>query len=372
MKNKLFRSIHDYFHTSRGQLVLMDAFRTLVALLLALVVAFIIIAVTSDTPLETIKIFLTAPFADPYTRGMIITQAVPLIFTGVGVCIMVKGGQFNMIGEGAFFAGAFIGAILAVRLQVPGLLAPLGAMLAAGIMMGIVGYVPAKLKAALNVNEFVSSLMLNFIIFWVCMYLFSNVFADPDAGSLATAYIDDSRRLPFLDADNEISTSILFALGTAVLGWIFLYRTKWGYAARMTGENPVFARYTGINTKKSIILVQIIGAAIAGLGGAAFLLGNSYRFIWKALPGYGFDGFIVAIIAFNNPLLVPIAALLIGYLRVGAVEMARLSDVPNEVVYIIQAVIILFIGGQAFLAGMKRRRLQALTSKAKEEGGPHV
>lgn len=372
MLKHIFNKISRYLKSARTQIAIMDIVRTFSSLILALIVGFIIIAVTSDTPLATIRIFITSPFSDSYTTGMILTQTVPLIFTGVGISLMVKGGQFNMIGEGAFFAGAFIGAILASSLNMPGFLTPLAAILASMIMMGIVGYVPAKLKAALNINEFVSSLMLNFIVFWVCMYLFNNVFADPEYSSLATRYISDDHRLPYLDGDNDISSSILIAIFIAVSGWFFLYRTKWGYAIRMTGDNPSFAHYTGINVKKTIVLVQVIGAMIAGLGGAVFLLGNSTRFIWKALPNYGFDGFIVAIIAFNNPLLVPFAALLLGYLRVGAIEMARLSDVPNEVVYIIQAIIILFVGGQAFLVGLKRKRLQKLLLKEREALESHA
>ncbi len=372
MPSQLVKNLKGNLKSTKMQVVLMDVLRTFSSLILALIAGFIIIAATSETPLATISIFLTSPFSDSYTTGMILTQTVPLIFTGVGISLMVKGGQFNMIGEGAFFAGAFIGAVLASELNMPGFLTPLAAIVASTIMMGIVGYVPAKLKAALNLNEFVTSLMLNFIVFWVCMYLFNNVFADPEYSSLATRYIDDSHRLPYLDFDNDISSSILFALFMAIAAWVFLYRTKWGYAIRMTGDNPSFAQYSGINVKKTIVSVQVIGAMIAGLGGAIFLLGNSTRFIWKALPNYGFDGFIVAIIAFNNPLLVPFAALLLGYLRVGAIEMARLSDVPNEIVYIIQAIIILFVGGQAFLASLKRRRLQALLLKEREVQDSHA
>jgi simple sugar transport system permease protein len=229
------------------------------------------------------------------------------------------------------------------------------AMLTAAVITGTIGYGPAKLKATLGVNEFVTSLMFNFIVFWVCMYLFQYHFADPDYASLATPMLTDGAKLPYLSYDNEISSSVLAALLIAALGAVYLFRTKWGYAIRMTGGNPKFAEYSGIDTKSSLVSSQVIGSAVAGLGGAAFILGNFYRFNWKALPNYGFDGFIVAIIARNNPLLVPVAALFIAYLRTGATEMARLSDVPNEVVYIIQAVIMILVGAQAFLSKMKKK-----------------
>lgn len=347
-----------FFYQPKTQQLLVDALRTMLSLFIALTLGFVVILLTSDNPVDTIKIFLFSPFNDAYTFGMIITQSVPLIFTGVAVCLMVRGGQFNMIGEGAFFAGAFIGAVVSAKFSLPWFLSPIIAMIDAAIVMGIIGYVPAKLKSSLKVDEFVSSLMLNFVIFWVVMYLFNNIFFDPEYSSLATPYLEDEQRLPFLSAENEVSVSIIIALVTAIFAYLFLYRTKWGFAIRTTGANPQFAKYLGINVKRVILIVQIMGAMIAAFGGATFLLGNAYRFTWKALPNYGFDGFIVAIMAFVHPLLVPFAAFLLGFLRVGASEMARLSDVPNEIVYIIQALIILFVGGQAFLVRFKRNRLK--------------
>ncbi|OQA77763.1 MAG: beta-methylgalactoside transporter inner membrane component [Tenericutes bacterium ADurb.Bin239] len=355
---KIRSHIKSYFYKPKVQQILVDLLRTIVSLVIALGIGFIIILITSKQPAATIKTLLLSPLQDEFTFGMVITQTVPLIFTGIAVTIMVRGGQFNMIGEGTFFAGAFIAAVVSAKLNLPWFIAPIIAMLVATLVNGIIGYVPAKLKASLEVDEFVSSLMLNFVIFWVVMYLFNNFFFDPDYSSLATPYLNDNQKLPFLNADNEVSIGIILALLLTILTYLFLYHTQWGYAIRMTGDNPKFAKYLGVNVKRIIIVVQILGAMIAAFGGATFLLGNSYRFTWKALPNYGFDGFVVAILAFNHPLLVPFSALLLGYLRVGAAEMARVSDVPNEIVYIIQALIILFVGGQAFFVRLKRKRLE--------------
>lgn len=363
---KLLAQIKTIYYRPQTQQYLVNLLRIVLSLLIALTLGFIVILITSEEPLKALDVFLFSPLKDDYTFGMVITQTVPLIFTGVAVCIMVKGGQFNMIGEGAFFAGAFIGAVISARLDLSWFFGPLIAMLSAGLIMGIVGYVPAKLKSSLKVDEFVSSLMLNFIIFWVVMYLFNNFLFDPDHSSLATPFLEDNQRLPFLNEFNEVSTSIILALISVFAAYFFLYRTKWGFRIRTTGANEKHAKYLGINVKRIIVAVQIIGAMLAAFGGAAFLLGNSYRFTWKALPNYGFDGFIVAIMAFVHPLLVPFSAFLLGYLRVGASEMARLTDVPNEIVYIIQALIILFVGGQAFLVRLKRQRLKVALDRQEE------
>lgn len=349
--------------------------RTLAAVLLSLLIAAIIIFLTSRDPSRAIRIFLMAPFMSSYNLGQIITQATPLIFTGVAVCIMVRAGQFNLFVEGAFYIGMLFSAVIAAKFNLLPVLLPVAALLVPSLLAAIIGYIPAKLKSSLNVNEFVTSLMFNFIVFWVCMFLFTHYFYDPDYSSLATPTIPDIARLPYLSLKDEVSSSFLFALIIACLAWIFLNRTKWGFAIRMTGEAREFARYSGFNVAGAITWSQVLGTAIAGFGGAAFELGNYFRFNILSLPNYGFDGFIIAIIARNNPLLVPIAALFMGYLRAGAAQMALYSDVTNDVVYIIQALMLILIGGQAFLSSIHEKAVRKMAIEEKhalEESGNHV
>lgn len=330
--------------------------RTLCAVLISFAIAIVIIMLSSENPFEAVRVFALGAFSDPFTRGKIITESVPLIFTGVAVCIMIKCGQFNMIGEGTFYIGGLVGAVVTTVLNLPPIILPLVAIIVAGAVSGIIGYAPAKLKASLGVNEFVSSLMMNFILLWVGVYFLTYHFSDPDYSDIATSLIPQNGMLPFLSETNQISSSFILGLVFVILAGIFLYKTKWGYAIRMTGDNKNFAEYSGINSKRAIVYSQVIGASIAGMGGASFILGNFYRFNWKALPNYGFDGFIIAIMARNNPFIVPIVALFFGYLRTGASEMARLTDVSNEVVFIIQAIMIILIGANAFLSGQRAKK----------------
>lgn len=359
------RSSHPPLFANR---IFFEIIRTAAVIVISLLIAIVIIFFSSHEPVRAIRIFLQAPFLSAFNFGQIITQSIPLIFTGIAVCIMIKGGQFNLFVEGAFFIGMLFGAVTAAKSPIQSVLLPLQAMLVPALLAGLVGYLPAKLKASLKINEFVTSLMFNFIVFWICMFLFSHYFYDPEYSALATPTIPDAARLPLLSQTAEISSSFLIGLAVAILAWFFLYRTKWGYAIRMTGDSPAFAKFSGIKVGASIVLAQVLGAAIAGFGGAAFELGNFYRFNLKTLPYYGFDGFIVAIIARNNPLLVPLAALFIGYLRAGASQMALYSDVTNDVVYIIQAVMLILISGQAFLAFLKERSIKKAALMEKKDG----
>lgn len=347
-------------HTQSCKNFLFGALKTAVAFLIAILSSVVVILISSDSPWENIAIFFLSPFGDSYSMSYIVTQAVPLIFTGTAVCIMTRCGQFNMFVEGAFYLGAFVSAWLAPALRLPFFLLPLVCMFVSALVSGAIGYLPAKLKAKLSVNEFVSSLMLNFIVLWVVLYLLHHVVVSDEI--YKTPLLEENMKLPFLDYDNDLSSSILFALGIAVLGGIFLFKTKWGYRIRMTGDNPSFAEYVGIRTERPVVYSQVIGAGVAGFGGAAFFLGNYYRFDWEALPQYGFDGFVIAIMANNNPFLVPLASFFLAYLRVGALNMARVGDVPNEVIYIIQAIIIILFGATALL-----KRVRAAMNRQKKE-----
>ncbi|HNZ77654.1 MAG TPA: ABC transporter permease [Bacilli bacterium] len=340
----------------RQKIKYFNFFRTLTAILIALVITFVILLFVSKEPFSAITALLFSPFKSKFWIGEILRASVPLVFAGVAASIMLKCGQFNMIGEGSFYLGGFVAALIAIYLPVSSFLAIVIACLAAIVVTIIFGFIPAILKAKLNVNEFVVSLMLNFIMLWVGMFFLQNYFRDEASGDIATRLIPDENRLGILLKGTYLSTGILIALVVVILSAIFLYKTKYGYTIRITGNNKNFAKFSGLSAMSAIIYSQVIGSAIAGLGGAVEILGGiDGRFSWKALPGYGFDGFIVAILASNNPLLTPLAALFLAYLRTGATLMSLQTDVASELIQIIQAIIIIIVAGQAFMARYKNK-----------------
>lgn len=325
-----------------------------IAVAIAMAILALSCTATGYSVPDTFRQFFLGPVESSYELGEVLLECVPLLFTGTAVCIMNRCGQFNMFVEGAFFLGAFAAGVLAPMLPAGMPLIPFFCLIAAALVCGALGYIPAKMKQKLGVDEFVTSLMLNYIVFWVVMFLLHEVWGDPDTVN-KTRYLEDFMKLPFLNEDIRLSSNLLIAVGVCLLGGLFLFRTKWGYTIRMTGDNPKFAEYSGLKNGRSVVYSQVIGAMIAGFGGAAFLLGSYYRFEWTALPNYGFDGFVVAIIAGNNPLYVPFASLFLAYLRVGALQTARMGSVPNELIYVIQAVIIILFGAKTFGEMLKRR-----------------
>jgi len=347
--------------------VLFIALRTLIAVAIALIIAFVIIVLVSDEPANAIKAFITGPLSTRRRMGNVVEAMIPLIFTGLAACVMFQAKQFSLIGDGSFFIGALVTAVFTLNVALPAGVHAFAAIILGGIVGAVCGVIPGYLKAKWNTNEFVISMMFNSILVYLGIYVLLNVIRDPNSGFLASYLIPDTARLPRLVDKTKIHAGLLIALFMVALVWFFLYKTKWGFSIRMVGINPMFSKYSGINTFAVVLICQVIGGFIAGVGGSVELLGMYERFQWQDTPGYGFDGMTVAILASNNPALVPVGALFLAYIRVGTDVMARTSNVPNEAVYIIQGIVMILITASAFLSGWKHR--MTVNSVKKTEGG---
>jgi simple sugar transport system permease protein len=284
-------------------------------------------------------------------------MAIPLMFTGLAVSLLFRANMFNLGAEGIFYFSGVVASVLAIHLSLNGWLHPLVAIFAGSIVGALLSAIPGILKARWNANELVTSLMFNNILFGVGLYLLNYHLRDAKAFANVSFKFEKTAQLSKLFAGTRIHTGLIIVLVLIVLAHLFLYRTKWGYELRMTGVNRDFARYSGMKTAKVIILVHLIAGFIAGMGGSVEVLGMYSRLQWTSLPGYGLDGALVAMLAKNNPLSVIASALFLAYIRIGADLMARLSDVPSEMISIIQAVIILLISAEQFLKFWKNRML---------------
>ncbi|AIQ60906.1 ABC transporter permease [Paenibacillus borealis] len=334
-----------------------EAVRTAAVIVIALIIAFLIISLVSDQPLKTIGIFLLEPFSTKGHIGNVIEMAIPLMFTGLAVSLLFRANMFNLGAEGIFYFSGVVASVLAIHLSLNSWLHPLVAILAGSLTGALLSAIPGILKAKWNANELVTSLMFNNILFGVGLYLLNYHLRDAKAFANVSFKFEKTAQLSKLFAGTRIHTGLIIVLVLIVLAHLFLYRTKWGYELRMTGVNREFARYSGMKTAKVIILVHLIAGFIAGMGGSVEVLGMYSRFQWTSLPGYGLDGALVAMLAKNNPLSVIVSALFLAYIRIGADLMARLSDVPSEMISIIQAVIILLISAEQFLKFWKNRML---------------
>ena len=371
---------------SDRKLLLFTLVRGLAAILLALAVAAIFIFISSDEPLTALKYLLIGPVVSFKSTGnvfntisflTILAAMIPTIFSGLAVCVMFSANQFNLGGEGAIMLGGFVGALLGIYLDLNTGLHQVVCVLAGAVAGGLIMLIPAILKVKLGASEMVTSLMMNYVVMFVILHFLNFVFADRTKGATQTFPFLETAKIPEIIANGtKLTWGFVVALIFVVIIALFMYRTKWGYAIRMIGINQSFAQYSGMQVGTVIILSQVIGGMLSGMGGSIEVLGRFNTFLWRELPGYGWLGITIAILAKNNPIFVPFAAFFIAYLNKGCDLMATYSDVPSEMIDIIQAAIFLFFAAEQFLAKYRQRivvrnaqRDLALQEAAAGQGG---
>lgn len=333
-----------------------DILRLVVAVLISLAITAIIIFSVSKQPLDALYSLFIGPFGSKRHFFNILEMSVPLIFTGLALSLVFKSGNFSMIADGALYMGAVITSIIAVKFALPIGIHPIVAIFCSAVVGGIIGAIPAILKTKYTANELVTSLMLNYVFFYSGIFLINKLLIDKNAGNFASLKFNNSAKLLQIVSGTRLHIGFIIAIIVSILLYIFVYKTKWGYEIRVVGSNIEFAKHSGINTKKVIVITQLIAGMIAGIGGSIELLGMYSRFQWADAPSYAWDGVIIAVLSKNNPKFVPFAAFFLAYIRVGADIMSRKSDVQNELVSIIQAIIILLITAERFLYIIKQHQ----------------
>lgn len=339
----------------KNKLALVEILRTLVAITTSLLIVFGIILLMSNQPLSAISDFLFGPLKSIRRMGNVVEAMVPLIFTGLSVTILYRAGLFNLSMEGAFFIGSVAATASALVFDLPPIINLVVAMACAALAGGFVTSIPAILKVKCHANELVTSLMLNYVCLYTGLFIIITYFYDPTMNSTYSYMFHESMFLTRIIPGTRINTGIIVAIVVAILSWILLNKTSFGYKVTLVGQNNNMARYSGLSTGSIILGSQLIGGMIAGLGGAVELFGMYKRFQYSSLPGYGWDGVLIAIVARYKAQYVPLAALFLAYLRTGADIMSRNTDIPFEIIKIIQAVVIVLISAQAILKGYRQR-----------------
>jgi simple sugar transport system permease protein len=179
-----------------------------------------------------------------------------------------------------------------------------------------------------------------------------------DAGGMFSAFFSNDFLLSPIVEGTNVTTGLYILLGVVIFSWLLIRRTPLGYEIRMIGANLKFAEYGGVNTRRTIMLSMAISGVVAGLAGAHLAMGIQGRLVAGISGGLAFEGVVVALLARNNPLVVPFTGLLYAYMRAGAGFMERDSNVSFELVRVIQGVIILLITAEALIAFFQQQRIR--------------
>lgn len=293
------------------------------AVLATVCISLLIICLTVDNPNKIgdamERVFLSRFISKSWTN--MIVGAIPLIIVSVGICIAFKMKLWNIGGNGQIMFGALCA--YSVTMFAPGLpgwaMIPLMmlASMAGGALWAGICAVP---KAYLNVNETITSLMLNYIAVLLVKYMIRGPWRDPNGGNtLKAALIPESARLTQFGSSG-ISTAAIIALVVVIVYFILINKTKWGYEVRVTGNNPEAARYAGMSVKRNMVMALMLSGAVAGLAGYSLLAGGiSNTSISENLAGnLGFTAVIIAWISRLNPIAVIFMSMLFVGIEGGA------------------------------------------------------
>jgi ABC-type uncharacterized transport system permease subunit len=262
----------------------------------------------------------------------VLVQATPLILVGLACSVAFSMKLWNIGAEGQFFIGAFAASAIVLTpvlpAETPGWIF-IPVMMVAGLIGGALwGFLPGYLKARFNVNEIITTLMMNYIaIEWNKI---------PAFGGLT------------------LHLGLIFGPIAAVIVWFILYRSKWGYEIRLAGDNPKAARYAGINIARNTVLVMLLSGSLAGLAGMAQIGGVVRRLQGAISPGYGFTGIIIAWLSKLNPLLVIVVSIFFGALLLAGREIGR-----SDISMLIQGIILFALIASEFLLRNRVRIVHA-------------
>ena len=262
--------------------ILFSVIRGLLAILIALLVATLLIFLSADGDSfaeklaatgGALKQLLVGPLFRMGRSGTkfdfkrltdILASMIPIIFTGLSVCVMFSANQFNLGSEGGIMLGAFSTAMVAVYVPMAAAIHPIVGVLAGGLAVAVMMLLPALLKTKLDVSEMVCSLMLNYIVMYFIKYLMNTYLADKTKGQIQSyEFLETSKIAPLIDNGSKLSWGFVVAIACVVLIGLFIYNTRWGYTIRMIGINQAFAKYSGMKVATVIVLSQVLGGFLA-------------------------------------------------------------------------------------------------------------
>lgn len=347
------------------------------AAVVALLIGAVLMLVFGANPIDGYQALFTGAFGDSYALTSTAVKAVPLLLVGAGICIAFRANVLNIGGEGQIAMGGL--AATALALAVPGLpgalLIPL-TLLAGAVGGGIWGAIPGVFKAYFNVNEILSTIMLNLVAVQFMNYMLSGPLVAKSGYAVGglipqTQLLSSNSWLPTLVEGTQLHLGVVIAIGLAVAVYVLLWRTSFGFRIRAVGLSREASQYAGISVKPTITAAMALAGALSGVAGAMLVLGSiSHRMVTDgSLTGFtgnaGFNGIVVALFAGLHPLWTIVTAFLFGGLLVGGTSMQVTTGIPSDLVTAINGLIVVLVVSVQYMRGRARARARLAEAEAR-------
>ncbi|MEY8830242.1 ABC transporter permease [Sedimentitalea sp. XS_ASV28] len=341
----------------------------LISLALAAILSALVIVGIGEDPVAAVTLMIKGALGSTYGWGYTLYYATNFMFTGLAVSVAFHARLFNIGGEGQAMLGGLGVALACLYVPWPHwTLALIFASLAAALFGAAWAAIPAYLQARRGSHIVITTIMFNFIAAAVLNYMLVMVLRPKGAMDPATARFPEAVHLPsfqdmFSTADSALfrgapaNITFFVALAACVVVWLLIWRTRLGYEIRAYGHSETGARYAGISPFRITMIAMLISGALAGLMAINNVMGEAERLVLNATEGAGFIGIAVALMGRSHPFGVFLAAILFGFLYQGGAELALWTDIPRELIVVIQALVILFTGALDNMVRMPLERL---------------
>ncbi|MGF0040147.1 ABC transporter permease [Peptoniphilaceae bacterium SGI.131] len=344
--------------------------RPLVAIILGLLIGALVIVASGEDPLEVYRKMFENSFFKSYYLLSAFTRATPIMICAYATSISWRAGYYNIGIEGEMIVGTVVSVVLALTIPGPGWLVFIVSWLGGMLAGALYAIVPAFLQMKFGASLTIISLMMNYIAKYITSYFVTYHLKDSSSSDIAaiqTPLLDEGVRLPKLMAQGTFNMGFIIAIIIMLLLIFYTKKTVLGYESKMTGLNPNFASYGGINQKKTMLITMALTGAVASIAGACIVFGVDYRYLDGMLTSgsYAWTGLMAALIANHNPVGIFASSIFLSGLQIGGSAIQRTMKMPVELATIIQCCITLFVAVKLDFA-LKNRKLKLSKKENKD------
>ena len=326
---------------------LMSYASPLLAIILMLIGGLILVSALGKDPVEGFRIFFISPLSDIYGVSELFLKATPLMLVAVGLAVGFRANVWNIGAEGQYIMGGVAASAVALYFyesEGPHILVLM--VLAGGVGGMLWASVPAFLKTRFNTNEILVSLMLVYVAQLMVSWLVHGPMMDPEGFNFPQSRMfEDPALLPMLIEGTRLNAAFLFALSALVVGYIFMYRSFFGFQMQVAGFAKNAARYAGFSAKRMVWVGLLSGGGMAGLAGMSEVSGPMGQLTEHVSNNYGFAAIIVAFVARLNPIGIFFASLLMALLYLGGEQAQQYMNLPSSISNVFQGMLLLFLLG---------------------------
>ena len=341
--------------------------RTVFGIALGLIASGVLIAISGVNPFVAYATLLKGAFGSVQSLSNVLVRASPLLLGGIGVALGIKAGVWNIGMEGYMYLGAIGASLVGVLdLGLPSVLHILLCFILAMLFAAAWGLIPGYLRAYKGVNEVTATIMMSYIAIYLTNWVISSVPLVAEEGAFypMSQKFADSALLPILLKGSSLHPGPFIGIILCVLLHFILNYTPFGFRTKMLGANPHAARYAGVDARKQIMIIMMLGAMVGGFSGAVEVMGLKRRVYMEFVTGVGYESVAVALLAGGNPLAVVVSALFFAALKAGGATMSIETGVASSMNSIIIALCMLFVIGVGVVDG---RRLKKVVDNSKDD-----